>query len=211
MATERDLQHALNSGELTSIFLGGVTTDDKVVKFVDLTGGNVHFDNALTSLSATDVQAALVELANIGLGHMHLDTPYTGGQTLTTTPAKISLFDTIAHDINGAVSMVVDTDEATPAHGFTIDKTGLYDIRGNITAEFASADTVTLQLYVNGSPSEHAVSLQGRGAGKPVIFPYFGMSDFTATDVLEVYGYSDGTTSTLITASHMVVERKAIS
>jgi hypothetical protein len=172
----------------------------------------VAFNNAATSLSATDVQAALIELANIGLGHMHLDTPYTGGQTLTTTPAKLSLFDTIAHDINGAVSMVVDTSEAVAAHSFTIDKTGLYNISGNVTAEFASADSVTLQVYVNSVGTEHVVSLQGRGAGKPVIFPYLGMANFTAGDVLEVYAFSDAaSTSTLITSSHMIVERKALS
>lgn len=211
MAVDRDLQAVFNSGEVTNIFLGGVTSEDRVIILSDLVALNTDFDKTDTSLAATNVQTALVELANVGLGHMHLDTAYTGGQTLTTTPAKLSLFDTIAHDINGAVSMVVDTSEAVPAHSFTIDKDGLYNISGNVTAEFASADTVTLQVYVNGVDTEHAVSLQGRGAGKPVIFPYLGMADFEEGDILEVYAASDGSTSTLITASHMIVERKPLS
>jgi len=210
MATERDLQNALGSGEITSMFIGGITADKKVVVFGDLTGANVSFNNASTSLAATDAQAALVELANVGLAHMHLAVPYSAGQTITTTPTKISLFDTITHNINGAVTPVIDTSEAVPAHTFTVDKTGLYAIYGTVTAEFASADAVTLMLYKNGA-LVYGVELQGRGAGKPVGFSYLDAVSLTATDVLEVYAKSDASTSVVVTGASMTVERKPLS
>jgi len=56
------------------------------------------------------------------------------------------------------------------------------------------------------------VELQGRGAGKPVMYAYTDLVDLVAADVLEVYAVSSAaSTSTLITASSMVVERKPLS
>lgn len=206
------LQTVLNSGEITNMFIGGTTADDRVVILADLIATNTDFDNTSTSLAATTVQAALVELANVGLAHMSLGTPYTVGQTLGTTPAKLSAFDTINKDINGAVTPLVDTSEAVPAHKFTIDKTGLYRVYGTIEAEFASSDAVSMQLYVNGVASGRPVTLQGRGAGKPVLFSYIDIASFTATDYLEIYAYSDAaSTSTLITSSSMIVERMPLA
>ena len=209
---DRELSNALNSGELTSIYLGGVTAAEKVQKKSDMTGANVSFDNAATSLAATTTQAALVELANVGLAHMTLATPYTSGQTIGTSAVKLSAFDTIHHNINGAVTPVVDTSEAVAAHTFTADKTGLYGVYGTITAEFSSSATVALRLYKNSAPFGPPVELQGRGAGKPVLFSYNDLADLTATDVLEVYAVSDtASTSVLITASSMIVERKPLA
>lgn len=210
--TDRELSNALNSGELTSIYLGGVTSAEKVQKKSDMTGANVSFDKTATSLAATTVQAALVELANVGLAHMTLATPYTGGQTIGTSPVKLSAFDTIHHNINGAVTPAVDTSESTAAHTFTAVKTGLYGVYGTITAEFSSSAAVALRLYKNSAPFGPPVELQGRGAGKPVLFSYNDLADLTATDVLEVYAVSDtASTSVLITASSMVVERKPLA
>ena len=209
---DRDLAGILNSGELTSIFLGGVTTDDRVIKLGELTATNTDFDNALTSLTALTVQDALVELSNVGLGHMSLGTPYTGGQILGTTPVKLSAFDTIDQNINGAVTPTVDTNEATPAHLFTIDKTGLYRIYGTIEAEYASAASVSMQLYINGVAAGKPVTLQGRGTGKPVLFSYIDITSLTATDYLEIYAYSDAaSTSTIIKSSSVIVERMPLA
>ena len=211
MAT-RELQTINNSGELTNHQLGGVTGEEKVVVFSDLTASNVDFDNSSTSLAATTSQTALVELANVGLGHMVLATPYAGGQTVGLTPVKISLFDTISHNINGAVTPVVDTNEATPAHSFTIDKSGLFSVYGVVNAEFSSSAAISLILYKNGSPISPNVELQGRGATKPVMFTYVDLVDLVATDVLEVYAVSDtASTSLLITASSMIIERKPLA
>lgn len=200
---DRELQDILDSGEIASAYFGGTTADKKV----QLAG----FDNSSTSLSATTLQAALVELANVGLAHMTLVTPYSAGQTIGTSPIKLSLFDTIHHSINGALTPVVDTSEATPAHSFTVIKNGLYAIYGTVTAEFASADAVSLILYKNGSPISPNVELQGRGAGKPVMYSYTDLVDLLATDVLEVYAVSTASTSVVITASSMIVERKPLS
>ena len=209
---DRELQNILASGEITSMYIGGVTADKKVQVEADMEAANVGFDNATTSLSATTAQTAIVELANVGLAHMALVTPYTGGQTVGTSAAKISLFDTIQKNINGAVTPVVDTSEATPAHTFTIDKNGLYSVYGTVVAEFSSSAAVSLILYKNGSPISPNVELQGRGAGKPVIFSYVDLVDLVATDVLEVYAVSDtASTSVLITASSMIVERKPLA
>ena len=205
---DRDLQAILNSGELTNMFIGGTASDNTVVVFSDLAGLNIDFDNSSTSLSATNTQAALAELANVGFAHMQLQTPYTGGQTLTLTPAKISAFDAIHHDVNGAVTPLVDTSEAVHTHKFTIDKTGTYRIYGTIIADFASADAVSLQLYKNGVATGSAVQIQGRGASKPVLFSYIDIVDLTALDYLEIWGFSDAaSTSTLITGASMIVER----
>jgi hypothetical protein len=209
---DRDLQAILNSGEITNIFIGGTTSDDKVVILSDLTGANVDFDKTGTSLTSTTVQAALAELANVGYAHMILSTPYTSGQTFGTTPAKISLFDTIHHDVNGAVTPVVDTSESVPNHSFTCDKAGTYDISGTVNAEFSSSDAISMQMYVNGSPVGYVIELQGRGAGKPVSFTYDDKIDANVNDVIEVYAFSDAaSTSVLVTSASMTLERKAIS
>lgn len=205
---DQQLQTILNSGGITTIFLGGVTTADKVLKKSEVDA----FDNSATSLAATTQQAALVELANVGLAHMILSTPYTGGQIIGLTPIKISLFDTIDHDINGAVTPLVDTSEAVPAHKFTIDKGGLFAVYGTVTAEFSSSAVLLLTLYKNGTPITPPVELQGRGAGKPVMFAYTGLVDLVATDYLEVYAVADtASTSVLITSSSMIVERKPLA
>lgn len=210
MATDRELSTVLNSGEITNINIGGITAGDKVQVKDDMTGANISFDNTLTSLTATTTQAALAELANVGLAHMHLITPYTVGQTLTTTYAKISAFDTITHNINGAVTPLVDTSEAVPAHLFTINKGGLFNVIGTLTAEFASADTVSLVLYKNGVAVGPPVQVQGRGAGKPVAFAYNDLLTLSTTDYLEIYGKSDGTTNFIVTATSMTVERRPL-
>lgn len=208
---DRELQTILNSGEITSIKLGGTGTDDAVPTLATLIATNIDYDNSATSLIATQLQAAIDELANVGYGHMILATPYTGGQTIGTTPVKLSCFDTIHHDVNGALTMVVDTSEAIPAHKFTTDKTGTYEIKGNITAEFSSSSALTLQLYKNGvSIASASVELQGRGAGKPVVFSYLDVIDATATDYFEIYAFADSSTSVLITGSSVIMERKAI-
>lgn len=209
---DRELQNILSSGEITSMYIGGVASTDKVQVESDMEASNIGFDNSSTSLSATTAQAALVELANVGLAHMALDTPYTVGQTLGLTPIKISLFDTIHHDINGAVTPVLDTSEAVPAHSFTADKNGLYSIYGTVVAEFSSSAAVSLQLYKNSVAFGRPVELQGRGAGKPVEFTYNDLVDLVATDVLEIYGFADtASTSTLITASSVILERKPLA
>lgn len=208
---DRDLQAILNSGEITNIFIGGVTSDDRVVIFSDLTGANIDFDNTSTSLTSSTVQAALAELANVGYAHMVLATPYSGGQTLSTTPQKLSLFDTIDHDVNGAVTPLVDTSEAIPAHSFTIDKTGTFQIYGTVEAEFSASNEVTIELYKNSVTTGMNVSLQGRGAGKKVQFTYISDIDVAATNVLEIYAYADAASvSTLITASSVVIRRNPI-
>lgn len=202
------LQTILNSGGISSIYLGGTATGDKVLKKSEVDA----FDNSATSLMATTQQAALVELANVGLAHLILATPYTAGQTIGLTPSKISLFDTIHHDINGAVTPLVDTSESIPAHKFTIDKSGLYSIYGIVSAEFASSDAVSMQLYKNAAPLGVPISIQGRGTGKPVAFAYSNLIDIVATDYLEVYAYSDAAaTSIVIKSSSMIVERKPLS
>ena len=211
MATDRDLQNILSSGNITAMQIGGITADEKVLTQIEHTAAITSFDKTLTSLVAITVQAALEELANIGYGHMILATPYTGGQTVGTTPIKISTFDTIHHDVNGAVTPIVDISEAVPAHKFTADKTGTYRIYGTIEAEFASSDAVSLILYKNGVEFGRRVTVQGRGAGKPVLFSYIDLASLTATDYLEIYALSDAaSTSVLITGSSMVVERMAI-
>lgn len=209
---DKQIATILNSGNISTIYIGGATAPYKAVVFGDLSAANVSFDNAATSLAAATVQAALVELANVGLAHMTLATPYTGGQTIGTSAVKLSAFDTIHHNINGAVTPVVDTSEAVAAHTYTIDKTGLYGVYGTITAEFSSSAAVALRLYKNSAPFGPPVELQGRGAGKPVLFSYNDLADLTATDVLEVYAVSDtASTSVLITASSMIVERKPLA
>lgn len=209
---DKDLQTINSSGDITGLNIGGTATTDKVLKKSESDAEYKPFDNTSTSLAATTIQTALVELANVGLAHMTLPTPYTGGQTIGLTPAKISLFSTIHHDINGAVTPIVDASEASATHKYTIDKTGLYAVYGTVVAEYASSDAVALQLYKNGASFGPPVILQGRGAGKPVLFAYNDLVDLVATDYLEVWAYSDATsTSVLVTSSSMVVERKALS
>ena len=200
---DRELSNKLASGEITSMKIGGTASTDLVQ--------TVGFDNTSTSLVATTIQAALVELANVGYAHMILATPYTGGQALTTTPVKLSAFDTIHHNVNGAVTPLVDTSEAVPAHKFTINKSGIYRTYGTITAEFPSADDVTIELYKNGAATGNTVNIQGRGAGKAVQFTFIGDIDYVATDYLELYAYGDAALSFLITGTSMMLERKPIS
>ena len=208
---DRDLQAVLNTGEITNIFIGGVTASDRVIKLFDLTSLNISFDKTGTSLISTNAQTALVELANVGYVHLSLVEPYRVGQVLGVTPTKLSLFDTIIHDINGTVTPLVDTSESVPAHKFTIDKTGTYDMKGVITAEFSTSNNVSVELYKNGVATGAKANLQGRGTGKAVQFTYVGLIDLVATDYLELYAYADSASvSTLITSSTVILERKAI-
>jgi len=172
----------------------------------------IPFDNSSTSLLSTTVEDALVELANVGLAQITLQTPYSVGQTLNTSPAKLSAFDTISKNINGAVTPAVDSSEATPAHKFTIVKSGLFRVYGTIEAEFASSDAVTLRLYLNGSPTGRPVTIQGRGAGKPVLFSYIDLATFSAANELEIYALSDSaSTSFLVKSSSVIVERMPLT
>lgn len=209
---DRDLQVVLSSGEISGANFGGTATTNKVLTKGESDAAYLLFDNSPTSLLATTIQAALVELANVGLAHMTLVTPYTAGQTVGLTPVKISLFDTIHHNINGAVTPLVDTSEVSATHKFTIDKDGLYTVYGTVVAEFASADAISLRLYKNGVAIAPPVTLQGRGAGKPVLYAYSDLIDLVATDYLEVFAVSDtAATSLLIISSSMTVERKPLS
>lgn len=204
---DRELSNKLSSGEITQIKIGG-TAAGNIVPTTDEANA---FDNSTTSLTSTTKQNALVELANVGYAHMVLNTPYTGGQTQSTTPAKISAFDTIHHNVNGAITPTVDTNESTHTHKFTIDKAGTYRVYGTVTAEFSSSNDITLELYKNGSPTGAKMQLQGRGAGKPVLFMYAGDLDFEATDYAELYAYADAASvSLLVTSSSVTLERKPI-
>lgn len=166
-------------------------------------------DNTGNTLVSTDVQGSIVELANIGLSHATTSTP-VASQTLTTTAAKIAVFETVAHELNGAVTATVDNIVTpTTTHQFLINKTGLYRIYGVVGAEFASADDVSLVLYKNGTtPVSPAINIQGRGAGKPVLFSYSDMQSLVATDYLEIWAFSSAaSTATIFPYASMTVER----
>ena len=209
---DKDLQVILSSGDITGINIGGTASTDKVLKKSESDAEYKPFDNSATSLASTTIQTALEELANVGLAHMTLVTSYTAGQTVGLTPVKMSLFDTIHHDINGAVTPLVDASEASATHRYTIDKSGLYGVYGTVVAEFPTANLISLFLYKNGVQFGPAVSVQGRGAGKPVLFAYNDLVDLVATDYLEVWGVSDTAgTTVVVTSSSMIVERKALS
>ena len=170
-------------------------------------------DNSGNTLTSTDVQGSIEELANVGLGHM-VSNSAVASQTLTTTPQKIAIFNLIDHDLNGAVSMVVD-DIVTPtaSHKFTINKTGIYKVYGVVGAEFASSDSVSLILYKNGTtPISPAINIQGRGAGKAVLFSYIDLIDLVATDYLELWAVSDAaSTAFVVPYATMSVERTIFS
>lgn len=169
------------------------------------------FDNSATPLAATTRQDAIVELANVGYAHMILSTPYTVGQTLSTTPVKISAFDTIHHNVNGAITPTVDISEAIPAHKFTINKSGRYRIYGTLIGEFSQSNDITIELYKNGVASGAKVNLQGRGANKAVQFTFIGDFSYIATDYLELYAYADAAgIDLMVTGTSMIVERKPI-
>jgi hypothetical protein len=204
-----DLQTVLNSGNISGVNLGGTASTDAVQDKGESDIAYLPFENSETSLIAETIQAALEELANIGYAHMVLATPYTGGQTQTATPIKISAFDTIHHEANGAVTPLVDTSESVHTHKFTIEKAGVYNVYGTITAEFSSSNDMTIELYKNGNPTGAKANLQGRGTGKAVQFTYIGDFEYDEADFLELYAFADsGSISLLITSSTMTIQRK---
>lgn len=198
--SDKQMQTILSSGEITEIKLGGTATTDVVQTKAEMTATNISQDNSGNELSSTDVAGTLGELANVGLGHM-MTSIQKAGQAITTTPTKIDIFDMIHHDINGAVTPSPALDR------FTIDKSGLFRVYGTVTAEFSSSNVATMQMYKNGVAEGFAINLQGRGAGKPVIFSYTDLGDFIANDYLEIYVSVDGTDSIVIDTASMIVER----
>lgn len=166
-------------------------------------------DNSGNVLSSTDVDGSINELANVGLSHMTTGTP-VASQTLTTTAAKVAVFEAVHHELGGAVTSTVDNIVTpTASHKFTINTAGTYRVYGVIGAEFSSSNSVALILYKNGTTAlSPAIDVQGRGAGKPVLFTYTDLVDLVATDYLELWAIADSVSvPTVFSYGTMTVER----
>ena len=173
----------------------------------DHTALEITKDNTSNLLTSATVGESIDELANVGLGNMTAEAPLAS-QNVTTTVTKIAFFDTTKRQINGAVTCTTDTGTSA-THKFLVNKAGVYRIYGVIGAEFASANELSLVLYKNGTtPVSPPVTLQGRGAGKPISFTYIDLIDLVPTDYLEIWAYADAASvATVIPYSTMVVER----
>jgi hypothetical protein len=197
---DRKFSDYAGSGEAPDIFVGGVTPEDKLAEKGELTAANVSQDNSGNELLATTVQGSIEELANVGLTQMITSTPLTA-QTLTTSDSKLTAFSEIKTTVNGAVTGDLVNQR------FTINKTGLYKVYGMLNAEFQNASYVGLKLYKNGLEISPAVELQGRGAGKPVVFPYTDLVSLAQGDFLEIWAYSDATLDFTVIGASMIVEK----
>ena len=197
---DRKFSDYAGSGESPDIYVGGITPEDKLAEKGELIASNVSQDNSGNELDSTDVQGSIAELANVGLTHMITETPLVA-QELTITPSKLTAFSVVKHEINGAVTGDI------PNQRFVINKTAPYKVYGMLNAEFPNNSYVGLMLYKNGISISPAVELQGRGAGKPVVFPYTDIVDLVQGDFIEIWAYGDATLDFTISGTSMIVEK----
>jgi len=164
---------------------------------------NTTFTSRLNGidLDIIAIEDDLTVLNNTGIASIgYLGTPFTF--TADTTATKVLAFDTLSLNVGSKVSLNTTTDV------ITINASGIYEIKGNVIIEAPSNETISFQLYRNGSAITPEFSHQGIGAGKPIIVTYIGAFQLNANDTLELYSKSLGTAFTAtFNKSNVVIEK----
>jgi len=195
---DRELSNALASGELSSIYLGGITATEKVQIKSDMTSANVSFDDTGLGITATTTQAALAALAEVGLVVMSGNslTP----QSITTSPTKVVLFDTKNVEAGVGTTGDVALNKATA----TLD--GVYKLRFEAFVDYASNVDITWQMYKNGVAFGNSITLAGQGSK---VFPITLITSATllANDYLELYATASSTTNLTVSQANGTLEK----
>jgi len=155
----------------------------------------------VTEAEGTSSVARLTALENTGITQVGLTTTLAS-VNITTTPTKLSFFDSIPLQVGTkATASVVNQD-------ITINVSGNYVIAGNIIADFPQTDLIKIQLYKNGVAATPSFSQQGLGTGKPINIGYHMVIPLVTSDVLTIYATSGTATfACIISASAVIFEK----
>ena len=184
---DKDLQNVLNSGALNSIYLGGVTSNDKVIKKIDLTA----IEGVLTT------KAPIAPMTSFYIG------THRAEQTMTTeTWTKLDW--TPEDGGESAVSPLISygTDDIEYDNvGFKIKvKTaGMYKINGTISVDATINDIFSLGI-MHDSPSPSEPQWVFNGVGKntssqplPVQSVFTFIAPLVVDDDITMWGRTSGT------------------
>lgn len=177
---DRDLQAILNSGQITNMSIGGVTTEEKVMTFGDLTN------------------AQIVSRAKLGL--MVMSGNSLTPQTIAVTPTKVTLFDT--KDVEAGVGAAGDV----ALNRATATLTGVFKLRFEAFISYASNVDMTFQMYKNGVAFGNSITLSGQGSK---VFPItlITSANLAANDYLELYATASSSTNITISQANGTLEK----
>lgn len=195
---DRELSNALSSGELTNIYLGGVTSAEKVQIKSDMTSVNVSFDDTGLGITAVTAQAALAVLAEVGLVVMSGNSLVA--QSISTSATKVVLFDT--KNVEAGVGAIGDV--ATNKATATLN--GVYKLRFEAFVDYASNVDITWQMYKNGVAFGNSITLSGQGTK---VFPItlITSANLLADDFLELYATASATTNLTVSQANGTLEK----
>lgn len=198
MMADKQIATILSGGTITSMFIGGITADKKVVVFSDLVAPNMAFDDTGLGITATTVDEALTALSEVGLVVMNGNslTP----QSIATSPTKVVLFDTKVVEAGVGVTGDVALQRAST----TI--TGIMKLRFEAFVSYASNIDITWQLYKNGVAYGDTVTLAGQGAK---VFPLtlITSDNLTAGDYLELFATASATATLTVVQANGTLEK----
>ena len=195
---DQQLQTILNSGNVTAIYIGGVTSADKVPKFSELTGANVTIDDTGLGITATTTQDAVSALGEVGLAVLSGNSLVA--QSITTSPTKVLLFDT--KNVEAGVGATGDVAQQRA----TATLNGVFKLRFEAFVDYASNVDITWQMYKNGVAFGNSITLSGQGAN---IFPItlLTSANLLANDYLEIYATASATTNLTVSQSNGTLEK----
>jgi len=202
---DRELATILNSGEIDSVYVGGATSNDKLLTKTELDAG--YTNNATHTTLADRVtvnEADIVVLQNnLNDALSVITTSALPTQTLVAgVPEKLEWMTTAVVDSGTAISHTIATDD------ILINEAGVYKVYGVVTINMPINDIVSIELYVDNLPTGFHTAGIGRGDDATVSFNYSFMTSFAINDDINLYVTSDGVEITLHTAS-VTVEKTA--
>lgn len=181
MATDRELQNIMSSGENTSLQLNSQAVGDAVPVKDDVAG--------LTELAM---------LAKTGL--MVMSGNSLTAQSIAITPTKVVLFDT--KNVEAGAGAVGDV----ALNRATATLAGVFKLRFEAFVDYASNVDITWSMYKNGSPFGNTITLSGQGANS---FPItlITSAELLANDYLELYATASSVTNLTVSQANGTLEK----
>lgn len=191
---DSQLQTILNSGDISSVYLGGTTVADKLLKSSEV-------DAKIAALEDGKVQENIEAIAVINNSGMSV----LGGnaltpQTIAVTPTPVVSFDTLSIEVG------VGTTGSVLNQSMTADVNGVYKLRYESFLSYASNIDITWQIYKNGVPFGNAITLAGQGSK---VFPIVLISAayLLAGDELKLYGTASASTDITVAQANGTLEK----
>lgn len=181
---DQQLQTILNSGGISSMYIGGTTSADKVQKKSDV--------DLVAARVATLENTGMTVLSGSSL------TP----QTIGTSATAVASFDTLSIEAGTC------TTGSVAGQSMTADCDGVFKLRYEAFVSYSNSVDITWQIYKNGIPFGSSITLSGQGAK---VFPIVLLSsaNLLAADVLKLYATATASTAITITQANGTLEKTA--